>query len=403
MLRRLRLTLLVLAGLTAGVTAAQAQTVPVIGDEGTLDVATWNIEWFGSTTNGPSDIELQFRNVLAVMRQAEIDLWSLQEISSPFMFQRLLDSLGTGWSGELASLGGTQRTAMVWRTGVVERLSMDHILTNFSHAFASRPPQMMRASVTLPDTSLEIRFIALHAKCCGSNDDYNRRLEASNALKNYIDQLLFIDAHVMVLGDFNDRLRFSITSGRTSPYTNFYNDTANYYFSTTQLDLNGTPTYCSNASCTSGTPLDHILTTRNLRDDFIPGSTDRFGQLLTAIPNYVNTTSDHLPVYARFDFKRSVANEPGAETAPQTFALSAPFPNPFESATTLAYDLPHQAKVRLEVFDALGRSVAVVEDGLRPAGRHEARFEAGTLPAGLYLARLTAGDRSVTRRLVVAR
>jgi endonuclease/exonuclease/phosphatase family metal-dependent hydrolase len=398
LMSRLRIAFLIVSGSLLAIPASLAQTVPGVGSPDRLDVATWNIEWFGDPMNGPSNVELQFNNVLAVMRQAEIDLWSLQEIASPFQFNRLLDSLGTGWAGQRGDLGGTQRTAFIWRTSRINRISMDHILTNLSYEFASRPPQQMRATVVMPDTTLEVRFIALHAKCCGGAEDYNRRLAGANALKNYIDNLLFINAHVMVLGDFNDRLRVSISGGQASPYQNFYNDTQRYEFATRQIDLANLPTYCSNTSCTSGTTLDHILMTHNLRDDWVPNSASRYTQLLTALPGYVNTTSDHLPVYTSFSFASTVASEPGV--LPQTFALAPPYPNPFQHSTVLSYDLPAATDVRLEVFDGLGRSVTVLHEGFRPAGRHEARFDAGGLTPGLYVVRLTAGQHSATRRLM---
>ncbi len=39
------------------------------------------------------------------------------------------------------------------------------------------------------------------------------------------------------------------------------------------------------------------------------------------------------------------------------FALHAGYPNPFNPSTTIAYDLPEAAEVRLTVFDGLGRRI----------------------------------------------
>jgi hypothetical protein len=69
----------------------------------------------------------------------------------------------------------------------------------------------------------------------------------------------------------------------------------------------------------------------------------------------------------------------------------------------VAFRLPEAGPVRLAVYDALGREVAVVAEGWRAAGAHEAALDAAALPAGVYLARLTAGARTATRRLTVAR
>ncbi len=96
-----------------------------------------------------------------------------------------------------------------------------------------------------------------------------------------------------------------------------------------------------------------------------------------------------------------------AEDLPEAFALGASYPNPSAGRTLIPYALPEAADVRVEVYDALGRRVAVVVDGQREAGRHEAALEAGRLASGVYLYRMTAtapGQRfSEARRMLVVR
>ena len=90
-----------------------------------------------------------------------------------------------------------------------------------------------------------------------------------------------------------------------------------------------------------------------------------------------------------------------AEVLPSTFALHANYPNPFNPATTIAYDLPRASQVRLAVYDMLGREVARLVDGLRAAGRHAVGFEAGDLASGVYLYRLEAGAWSQSKQLIL--
>lgn len=97
----------------------------------------------------------------------------------------------------------------------------------------------------------------------------------------------------------------------------------------------------------------------------------------------------------------SVANEKAG--LPESLALAPAFPNPFGLRTTIGYDVPEAASVRLAVYDVLGREVAVLVDETRPAGRHTAEFEASGLSSGLYLVRLTAGGHSATQRITLAR
>ena len=78
-------------------------------------------------------------------------------------------------------------------------------------------------------------------------------------------------------------------------------------------------------------------------------------------------------------------------------------PNPSSGATELSFALGAPAAVRLAVYDALGREVAVLVEGPLGAGAHAARLEARGLPAGVYLARLTAGARTATQTLTRTR
>ncbi len=96
----------------------------------------------------------------------------------------------------------------------------------------------------------------------------------------------------------------------------------------------------------------------------------------------------------------------GATRAALSFA--APSPNPARGSATLRYSLSARGHVKLALFDAAGRRVATVADGVMEAGEHSAtlalRDDAGReLPAGLYLARLEAEGRVLTRRIAAVR
>ncbi|MEM1043558.1 MAG: T9SS type A sorting domain-containing protein [Bacteroidota bacterium] len=97
----------------------------------------------------------------------------------------------------------------------------------------------------------------------------------------------------------------------------------------------------------------------------------------------------------------AVASEP--TVGPQDFRLLAVAPNPFRASTTLAYELDRSAEVRLEVFDAAGRRVALLDQGSKESGAHRVRFDAAELAAGVYVARLTAGGRTASRSLTLVR
>ena len=84
-------------------------------------------------------------------------------------------------------------------------------------------------------------------------------------------------------------------------------------------------------------------------------------------------------------------------------ALRPASPNPFTGSTFFRFDLPEAGAVRLAVYDALGRCVAVLADGSRAAGAHAVPFEAGPLPAGAYVVRLEAAGRVATQWVSLVR
>ncbi len=98
----------------------------------------------------------------------------------------------------------------------------------------------------------------------------------------------------------------------------------------------------------------------------------------------------------------------GISLLPVTFALAPAYPNPFAGAATLAYELPERADVVLDVFDLLGRRVAVLADGRQEAGRYSVRWDGTTgagAPAanGVYVYRLRAGGFAASHKMVLLR
>jgi len=86
------------------------------------------------------------------------------------------------------------------------------------------------------------------------------------------------------------------------------------------------------------------------------------------------------------------------------FGLAAPYPNPTSGRATVAFSVEDATDVRLAVYDALGREVAVLLEGSVPAGRHELAFDGDELVPGTYLVRLTtATGLATSHRLTLLR
>jgi subtilisin family serine protease len=89
--------------------------------------------------------------------------------------------------------------------------------------------------------------------------------------------------------------------------------------------------------------------------------------------------------------------------SPDVLSLEAPFPNPVRASATVRYTLPTATEVRVEVYDLLGRRVALLQDGYQELGRKELSFNTRQLASGTYFLRLKAEDKILTERLTVVR
>ncbi|RJP74706.1 MAG: T9SS C-terminal target domain-containing protein [Candidatus Zixiibacteriota bacterium] len=88
-------------------------------------------------------------------------------------------------------------------------------------------------------------------------------------------------------------------------------------------------------------------------------------------------------------------------STPEDFTVLKAYPNPFNPATALSFELPSAAHVSLRVYDTAGRLVATLADGWKEAGSYQVPFQSFTLASGVYVARLEAGGAVSTEKLVL--
>ncbi len=387
--------IIVLGLLVAGVAPTFGQSIPTRGTGHTLEVATWNLEFFGDPNQKPPDDERVLDKVEEVIRGAQIDLWALQEIREPSFFYRLLDSLGSDYAGQLGP-DTYLRLGFVYRTEVLQNVQpVQQILQTQSADFAGRPPLRLDARVVLPDTSFEATFINVHMKARSDAASYEKRRRAAQALKTYIDVFLTSRA-VVLLGDFNDELEQSIYAGKPSPYQPLVADSLPspdpqyYFFPTLFPERSGAWTLCGWQSF-----IDHIAVTDELKPLYEPGSAAPFTELLSAIPGYCSVVSDHLPVYARF--RRPTSTD--IEIDPLLHPHLQVYPIPFDGELTVEVVGRIGEVLRLELFDLLGRKVT--EKELLGFVSGPIHWEVGRgLAPGLYFLRITGETYQVTTKVV---
>jgi endonuclease/exonuclease/phosphatase family metal-dependent hydrolase len=322
----------------------------------TLDVMTWNMEFFGATiTNfGPSDVSLQAANALKVFQATLPDIIAVQEVSDEELLANLVSQL-PGYAVMCSdrfsrSFDGpdptfpAQKICFIYNTAVIDVLSeqvlfedlydqarlgltdaLDGYPTGTASSFWSsgRLPWMLTATADINGVKEKIRFINIHAKSGSANADLLRKRFDIQVLKDSLDAFYSMD-NIILLGDYNDDLDQSIGTGPST-----------YEVIISDPDFDGVTISLSEAGLRSfifnDNVIDHITISNELYDNYLEGSETLFIPF-NLIANYGNTTSDHLPVSVRL-----IAGEPVVSNAGEDAVVYYGY-EPLASTTLTATD-----------------------------------------------------------------
>lgn len=83
------------------------------------------------------------------------------------------------------------------------------------------------------------------------------------------------------------------------------------------------------------------------------------------------------------------------------YNLSEAYPNPFNPATTIQYEIGEFGFVSLKVYDLLGSEVATLVNDVKPAGNYEVSFDANDLPSGTYFYTLVTDNYTLTKKMIL--
>ena len=121
-----------------------------------------------------------------------------------------------------------------------------------------------------------------------------------------------------------------------------------------------------------------------------------------------NSSGEAVDGYFRFHEAGVVYSETGVSTEypaerelPESVSLKQNYPNPFNPTTDIQFSIPERMNVKLEVFDMIGRRVALLVDETRSSGNHLVTFDASNLASGAYLYRLQTETATITKSLML--
>ena len=96
-----------------------------------------------------------------------------------------------------------------------------------------------------------------------------------------------------------------------------------------------------------------------------------------------------------------VTSTKDAKQIPVNFSLKQNYPNPFNPTTKIEFLIPVKTKIKLEIFDILGRKISTLIDGEESAGNHSFDFNAYKLSSGVYIYRLSSPNQILSKKMIL--
>jgi hypothetical protein len=91
------------------------------------------------------------------------------------------------------------------------------------------------------------------------------------------------------------------------------------------------------------------------------------------------------------------------ETPPAEYTLRQSYPNPTNGVAIIAFEVPDNSEIGLDLYNVLGERVRILAGGPYGVGRYAVRVDVSGLPSGVYFYRLTAAGHESMKKMVVLR
>jgi hypothetical protein len=81
---------------------------------------------------------------------------------------------------------------------------------------------------------------------------------------------------------------------------------------------------------------------------------------------------------------------------PKEFKLHDNYPNPFNPATTIKFDVANESFIKLKIYDVLGREIETLINSTLAPGYYETRWDASRYMSGIYFYQLIVDDKQLS-------
>jgi len=139
----------------------------------------------------------------------------------------------------------------------------------------------------------------------------------------------------------------------------------------------------------------------NLTDTTEAGTGDYTMQLATPPYTLSRGGISKLGPFAVGLFRPATGITETPERLPMKFYLCQNYPNPFNVSTTIRYTLHQEAKVKIVVYDLLGKEIATLVDAKMDAGEHTVTWNAENVASGIYIYKLLTKGFVQTRKMIL--
>jgi hypothetical protein len=347
------------------------------------------------------------------MDSLDADLYAFAEVVDVNRFKSLIESLsGYGYivadfasnapDASGAAYASGQKLAFAYRKSVISNIETRGLLRNSSTASSNwasgRFPYLMKADVVNGTSIRKINFILVHGKSGNTSTDHKRRFDGAKELKDTLDAN-FNAAHVMILGDFNDDLDSTISTGISPALTSYdpivKDSTDNDRYKSPSIILSNNGSY---SVLGYEDVVDHLVISNELEDLYIPGSVRLVRAVESWITDYANTTSDHYPLLSRFLMPT------GGVTAisnydPSEIKLSIKG-NPVVRQLKVDF-LPAAGTISLEVYNISGAPVYKSKTMKVLAQQKEFSIDLGRAASGSYLFRVVNNGKYYIQKFLL--
>ena len=86
---------------------------------------------------------------------------------------------------------------------------------------------------------------------------------------------------------------------------------------------------------------------------------------------------------------------------PTSYVLSQNYPNPFNPSTQIKFSIPEASQVKLTIYDAIGKEVAVLVNDYLSSGTYRYSWNAANLASGIYFYRIEAKNFNMVKKMVL--